>query len=62
MRFEVLGTFSISSGSRSVPLHGRMRRTLLGVLLVRANTFVPVNVLTEALWDSKWEPDRKSVV
>ncbi|OXM43341.1 AfsR/SARP family transcriptional regulator [Amycolatopsis alba] len=56
MRFEVLGTFSISSGSRSVPLHGRMRRTLLGVLLVRANTYVPVNVLTEALWESRWEP------
>lgn len=56
MRFEVLGTFSISSGSRSVPLRGRMRRTLLGVLLVRANTFVPVDVLIEALWESRWEP------
>ncbi|MEV6912636.1 AfsR/SARP family transcriptional regulator [Amycolatopsis sp. NPDC051071] len=56
MRFEVLGTFTITSGSRSVPLRGRMRRTLLGVLLVRANTFVPVDVLTEALWESRWEP------
>jgi DNA-binding SARP family transcriptional activator len=57
VRFEVLGSITVSAGQRPVALLGRLRRTLLGVLLVRANEFVRADVLTDALWDR--DPDQR---
>ncbi len=51
MRFEVLGPITVGAA----PLRGRLRRSLLGLLLVRANDFVPPDVLTGALWDEGGE-------
>ncbi|GAA4541423.1 AfsR/SARP family transcriptional regulator [Amycolatopsis samaneae] len=52
MRFEVLGTI----GAGQAPIHGRLRRTLLGVLLAGANTTVRAEVLTGALWECGPDP------
>ncbi|TCP57325.1 DNA-binding SARP family transcriptional activator [Tamaricihabitans halophyticus] len=50
MEFEVLGTMRIRNGSSHATVDGRIQRTLLGLLLARANTPVPVDVLVEAIW------------
>ncbi|MFE0027498.1 BTAD domain-containing putative transcriptional regulator [Amycolatopsis sp. NPDC059021] len=52
MRFEVLGTI----GAGQAPIHGRLRRTLLGLLLAGAGTTVRAEVLTGALWDCGPDP------
>ncbi|MBN6039813.1 AfsR/SARP family transcriptional regulator [Amycolatopsis sp. 195334CR] len=46
MEFEVLGSVRLRE---AVPT-GRLRRTLLGVLLANANRVVPSSVLTDAMW------------
>lgn len=56
MKFKVLGSIDIGIGQRSVPLLGRLRRTLLAVLLVRANNAVRADVLTDALWERQVDP------
>ncbi|ANN15350.1 SARP family transcriptional regulator [Amycolatopsis orientalis] len=50
-RFGVLGPLTIEgpSGRRTTP-RGDRQRTLLAVLLLNANSSVPVDVLVEALW------------
>ncbi|MFD9894186.1 BTAD domain-containing putative transcriptional regulator [Amycolatopsis sp. NPDC059027] len=52
MRFEVLGTI----GAGQSPIHGRLRRILLGMLLADASTTVRAEVLTDALWDCGPDP------
>ena len=47
--FEVLGPVRLRRGDRAVPAAGRMQTVLLGVLLSRANSVVPVDVLVDAL-------------
>jgi DNA-binding SARP family transcriptional activator len=48
--FAVLGQVRLCRDGRLVPAGGRMRSILLGVLLARANTAVPVDVLVNAMW------------
>ena len=54
MEFEVLGPITLVSGARAIPVPGRLRRILLGVLLADANHFVRADVL----WDG--DPDRRA--
>ena len=49
MEFEVLGPLRVRAGTDQAPLTAQMPRTLLGILLCRANTHVPVDVLVDAL-------------
>ncbi|MFJ6675946.1 BTAD domain-containing putative transcriptional regulator [Actinosynnema sp. NPDC091369] len=46
----MLGPVEVRHGDRVEALSGRLQRTLLGVLMERANQSVPVDVLTHALW------------
>ncbi|MGC7101001.1 BTAD domain-containing putative transcriptional regulator [Amycolatopsis lurida] len=50
MRFEVLGPLRMRRGHEMVTVSGTLRRSLLAVLLARANKPVPVDVLLDALW------------
>jgi DNA-binding SARP family transcriptional activator len=50
MDFEVLGPLRVRQGEQPVQLSAPMPRMVLGVLLTRANTPVPVDVLVDALW------------
>lgn len=50
MEFVVFGTIGVRQDEESAPLSGRLARTLLGVLLIRRNTPVSVDVLVDALW------------
>lgn len=56
MNFEVLGPLRVRVGERPVPLSAPMPRMVLGVLLTRANTPVPVDVLVDALWAGQRDP------
>jgi DNA-binding SARP family transcriptional activator len=56
MNFEVLGPLRVRLGEQPVPLSAPMPRMLLGVLLTRANTPVPVDVLVDALWVGQRDP------
>ncbi|HET9116927.1 MAG TPA: BTAD domain-containing putative transcriptional regulator, partial [Pseudonocardiaceae bacterium] len=56
MNFEVLGPLRVRLGERPVPLSAPMPRMVLGVLLTRANTPVPVDVLVDALWAGQRDP------
>jgi DNA-binding SARP family transcriptional activator/tetratricopeptide (TPR) repeat protein len=58
MDFRVLGPVEIRQDERCEVLAGRLQRTLLGVLLARANQPVPVDTLTGALWGD--QPDTRS--
>lgn len=54
--FEVLGPLRVRHGEQSVQLSAPMPRMVLGVLLTRANTPVPVDVLVDALWTGQRDP------
>jgi len=56
MVFEVLGPVQLIVEDRPVRIAGRLQRTLLCLLLARANRPVPVDVSVDALWDRT--PDR----
>jgi DNA-binding SARP family transcriptional activator/Tfp pilus assembly protein PilF len=56
MEFEVLGPLRVRSGGQPAPLTATMPRTLLGMLLARANTPVAVDVLVDALWSGRPDP------
>ncbi|UED88162.1 AfsR/SARP family transcriptional regulator [Streptomyces profundus] len=59
MRFLVLGPVQIQrDGDAPEAVSGRLRRTLLGVLLARADQPVPVDHLTETLWGE--QPDERA--
>ncbi len=54
--FEVLGPLRVRHGEQPVQLSAPMPRMVLGVLLSRANTPVPVDVLVDALWAGQRDP------
>jgi DNA-binding SARP family transcriptional activator len=54
--FEVLGPLRVRHGEQPVHLSAPMPRMVLGVLLTRANTPVPVDVLVDALWAGQRDP------
>ncbi len=56
MDFEVLGPLRVRHGEQPARLSAPMHRTLLGVLLTRASTPVPVDVLVDALWAGQRDP------
>ncbi|MGH3853607.1 MAG: BTAD domain-containing putative transcriptional regulator [Pseudonocardiaceae bacterium] len=56
MDFEVLGPLQVRQGAQPVQLSAPMHRMVLGVLLTRANTPVPVDVLVDALWAGRRDP------
>ncbi|MPZ64213.1 MAG: tetratricopeptide repeat protein [Pseudonocardiaceae bacterium] len=56
MEFEVLGPLRVRAEGRPAPLSATMPRTLLGMLLARANTPVSVDVLVDALWAGRADP------
>jgi DNA-binding SARP family transcriptional activator len=56
MDFEVLGPLRVRQGGQPVQLSAPMPRMVLGVLLTRANTPVPVDVLVDALWTGQRDP------
>ncbi|MGH3980851.1 MAG: BTAD domain-containing putative transcriptional regulator [Pseudonocardiaceae bacterium] len=63
MEFDVLGPLRVRAGDQPVPVTAAMPRTLLGILLARANTPVPVDVLVDALWGGqRVESAHKKVV
>ncbi|WP_158102912.1 AfsR/SARP family transcriptional regulator [Lentzea kentuckyensis] len=51
-----MGAVEVEHDDRVEVLSGRLQRTLLGVLLARANQPVPVDVLTDALWGDRPDP------
>lgn len=55
MEFDVLGPLRVREGTEQIPLTAQMSRTLLGILLTRADTPVPVDVLVDALWGSRFD-------
>ncbi|MGH3772730.1 MAG: BTAD domain-containing putative transcriptional regulator [Pseudonocardiaceae bacterium] len=56
MDFEVLGPLRVRQGAQAIQLSAPMHRMVLGVLLTRANTPVPVDVLVDALWAGQRDP------
>jgi DNA-binding SARP family transcriptional activator len=63
MRFGVLGPLEVRAGGELLTIKGVKERRLLGCLLSRANSVVPVGDIIEALWGA--DPPRsaaKSVV
>lgn len=53
MKFEIPGPLRVRAGNQPVPVTAAMSRTLLGILLARADTPVPVGALVDALWASR---------
>ena len=53
MEFDVLGPLQVRDGGQPTPLTAAMPRTLLGILLCRANSPVSVDVLVDALWEGR---------
>ncbi|KAB8165735.1 tetratricopeptide repeat protein [Streptomyces sp. 3MP-14] len=51
MEFVVLGPMAIRRDGRALPVTGRLRRALLGMLLERANQAVSPEALAEVLWE-----------
>ena len=52
MQFRILGPFEVEHDGRLLQLGGHQQRTLLAVLLLRANEIVPVDEIIDALWPS----------
>ncbi|WP_062210329.1 BTAD domain-containing putative transcriptional regulator [Streptomyces sp. NBRC 109706] len=59
MEFQVLGPLEVRESGRSRPVTGRLRGTLLGLLLARADQVVPADALVDALWGDQ-EDDRSA--
>ncbi|MBT2438730.1 winged helix-turn-helix domain-containing protein [Streptomyces sp. ISL-36] len=62
MEFRLLGAVSVATGAGELPLGPAKRRSLLAALLLRPNRPVPVDQLTDALWDEEPPPRARSVV
>lgn len=58
LRFDVLGPLRVTDGDRDVTPRGRVARTLLALLLVRANQPVRPEVLGDVLWPDSPDPGR----
>jgi DNA-binding SARP family transcriptional activator len=56
VEFQVLGPVAVRVGDRVQVVTGKLQRTLLGLLLVRANQPVPVDALTDVLWGGEPDP------
>ncbi len=56
VRFSLLGPLAVAVDGRPLPLGPHKQRLVLALLLCRANTPVPVDLLTEAVWAD--EPPR----
>ena len=50
MEFRILGPVEVRDGTRTVSIHRRKHRALLAILILRANSIVPTDVLLEELW------------
>ncbi|WP_405746927.1 NB-ARC domain-containing protein [Streptomyces sp. NBC_01525] len=62
MEFRLLGAVSVVTEVGDLPLGPAKRRSLLAALLLRPNHPVPVEALTDALWDQKPPPRARSVI
>ena len=56
MRFDVLGPLRVTRGARDVVVAGRLRRTLLAMLLAQPDTVVSVDRLVTVLWGEDADP------
>lgn len=62
MDFGILGPLEVSREGRPVPLGGNRQRTVLALLLLRANKVVPTDRLIDELWgDEPPDSSRKSL-
>ncbi|WP_167978844.1 AfsR/SARP family transcriptional regulator [Lentzea indica] len=61
MRFDVLGPLRMHRGGEVVTVSGTLRRSLLAMLLARANEPVSADVLREALWGERGSAQRLQV-
>jgi DNA-binding SARP family transcriptional activator len=59
VEFGVLGSLTVWKDGRTLDLGTPKQRSLLGVLLLRANQLVPTAVLVDELWDDR--PPRSAV-
>lgn len=57
LRFAVLGPLRVNAGDGIVDVGGTKPRTVLGILLLRANRAVSVDTLAEALWGDEPQPN-----
>ncbi|MEV4760055.1 BTAD domain-containing putative transcriptional regulator [Micromonospora sp. NPDC049559] len=62
MEFGLLGPLRVSRGDRELWIRPGGQRTLLAVLLLRANGIVPVDELVERLWDTVPPPKPKAAL
>ncbi|MGW1840644.1 BTAD domain-containing putative transcriptional regulator [Streptomyces sp. NPDC002067] len=62
MEFRLLGAVSVVTEVGDLPLGPAKRRSLLAALLLRSNHPVPVEALTDALWDQEPPPRARSVI
>jgi DNA-binding SARP family transcriptional activator len=53
VEFRVLGAFEVLDEGNSVPLGGRKQRSLLAILLLRANKVVSSDALIDELWGER---------
>src|SRR5206468_8328387 len=58
MRFDMLGPLEVRAGGELLTIKGVKERRLLGCLLSRANSVVPVGDIIEALWGA--DPPRSA--
>src|ERR1043166_2350820 len=56
MRFGVLGPLEVRADGEQIAIKGIKERRLLGLLLSRANSVVPVDDIFEALWGTELPP------
>lgn len=50
LRFRILGTLTVEEDGELLAVGGSKLRVVLGMLLARAGTLVPVDTLFEVLW------------
>ncbi|MVO86682.1 AfsR family transcriptional regulator [Streptomyces sp. p1417] len=62
MEFRLLGAVSVATEAGDLALGPAKRRSLLAALLLRPNHPVPVQRLTEALWDDEPPPRARGVI
>lgn len=62
MEFRLLGGVCAVAGASELPLGPAKRRSVLAVLLLRANSAVPMEQLIDALWDEEPPAHARTVV
>ncbi|OEJ50257.1 AfsR/SARP family transcriptional regulator [Streptomyces agglomeratus] len=62
MEFRLLGAVSVATETGELPLGPAKRRSLLAALLLRPNCPVPVDRLTDTLWEHEPPPRARSVI